>query len=135
VRHIGHRASRPETASKATGSESTSTIVMGAARDVEAQLAMQNLQRVWRHVVVTGSWSSIWQIGHRSSSSIFSDRSIPPSAPAKEVDGVFSFFTLSRKERCARRAALYALVVGRGSMVVIGVSSTIHCKDVKSLRN
>ena len=43
-----------------------------------------------------------------------------------------SFFTLSRKERCARRAALYALVVGRefGSMVMIGGhSSTGNCKS------
>lgn len=120
VRHIGHRASSPETASKGTGSESTSTIVMGASWDVEAQVAMQNLQRVWRHVVVTGSCSSIWQIGHRSSSSISSVESAAPFVPFEEADKALSFSTFSRKERCARRAALYALVVGRafGSIMV-----------------
>ena len=119
MRHIGQRASRPETASKGTGSESTSTIVMGAAWDVEAQVAMQNLQRVCRHVVVTGSCSIIWQIGHRSSSLISSVESV---SPVEEADRALSFSTLSRKERCNRRAALYALVVGRavGSMMLLG---------------
>ena len=102
VLHMGQRASSPETASKGTGSESTSTITMGASSDVEAQVAMQNRQSVWRHVVVTGSCSSIWQMGQRSSSLISSVGLGSPFASAEEVDGVLSFFTLSRKERCAR---------------------------------
>lgn len=99
---MGHLASSPETASKGTGSESISTIIMGASRDVEAQVAMQNRQRVWRHVVVTGSCSSIWQMGQRSSSLMSSVGLVSPFAPAEEADGLLSFFTLSRKERCAR---------------------------------
>ena len=102
VLHMGQRASSPETASNGAGSESTSTMIMGASRDVEAQVAMQNLQRVWRHVVVTGSCSSIWQIGQRSSSLISSFELVSSFTPAEDVDGILSFFTLSRKERCAR---------------------------------
>jgi hypothetical protein len=39
VRHMGHQASRSEIASEGVGSESTSTIVMGAVSVVEAQVA------------------------------------------------------------------------------------------------
>jgi hypothetical protein len=137
VRHIGQRASSPETASKGTGSESTSTITKGACRDVDAQVAMQNRQRVWRHVVVTGSCSSIWQMGHRSSSSTSSLESATPFSPVEEADRVLLFSTLSRKERCARRAALYALSVGRalGSILLLGDhSSTIHFSNAKEVK-
>jgi hypothetical protein len=80
-------------------------------------------------------------MGHRSSSSTSSVESAAPFSPVEEADGVLLFSTLSRKDRCARRAALYALSVGRalGSMPLLGdKSSTIHfsnANEVKSLRN
>lgn len=112
VRHIGHRAWTSEIGSKGTGSSSTSTIVMGAASVVAAQVAMQKLHIVCLHVVVTGSWSNSWQIGHKSSSSTSS--SFPfellcgsgfatGAAVSGGKDSVISF--LRSIERLARRAA------------------------------
>jgi hypothetical protein len=83
---------------------------MGAASEVEAQVAMQKLQRVWEHVVVTGSWSRSWQIGQRSSSCISSSSIGEPAVPSGWSVELFvaALLAWAWKERCARRAARWA---------------------------